>query len=110
MSPRRRKGSDRYELIRELALKLPIEFLKCRAYGYDWGDQVKRAVDKSTWRVFADCRSCGAENWRDWSIYGEREESGTLYPKGYVLEDTGILETADRNILRALYLDRLPVG
>lgn len=109
MTTRLRKGSSRYRLIHQQAVKLPVEALKCRAYGHEWGDQVKSLKDSRTWRVFATCKSCGSTNWRDWNLYGARESGGIDYSTGYRLTETGALVTADRDIIRAVYLDLLPV-
>lgn len=106
---RRRKGSTRYELIKRLIESLPREYVKCRALGHAWGEEVKKRMDDGGWRVFAFCGSCESERYVDWSIYGEIEETGGyLYSDGYVLTETGPLETADRNIIRAIYLELVP--
>ena len=105
-----RRLSNRHKDIYDLAVKLPIEFLKCRAYGHDWGNHTKEPIENGAWRLFATCASCGAENWRDWSIYGERQDQGIYYPEGYVLAETGVLDTADRDIIRAIYLELVPLS
>jgi len=90
-------------------VKLPIQFLKCRVYGHDWGNHCKKSIEKGAWRIFATCTSCGAESWRDWSVYGERQNQGVYYPNGYVLTETGALEGADRDVIRAIYLELVPI-
>ncbi|AEM88922.1 hypothetical protein [Streptomyces violaceusniger] len=106
MAATRRKGSDRYNTIYKAAVQLPLGYLRCRIRGHKWSDE--ETVDPLTLnesRVWVECERCEAERYQDWTVRGQQKASGILYPRGYLISDLGILETADRNILRAVYLD-----
>ncbi|MFD8340284.1 hypothetical protein ACFV42_48065 [Streptomyces solisilvae] len=102
----RRRGSDRYNAIYQAAAKLPVEYLRCRIRGHKWSDE--ETVDPLTLnesRVWVDCERCEAQRYQDWTLRGQQKGSAIIYPKGYLIADLGVLETADRDIMRAVYLD-----
>jgi hypothetical protein len=101
----RRRNSSRYELIYNQAVKLDPDFLRCRIRGHKWGDdETVEVLDRNHKRISTECERCGSECWKDWTLRGSQVASGIRYPKEYCFDETGVLETADRNILREIYL------
>lgn len=101
----RRRGSDRYNLIYDQAVKLDQKYLACRVKGHQWGDEeTYEAVSRNEYCIWNSCQRCQSENWKYMTIRGSLRPGGIRYPKEYLFDATGVLETADRDILRAVYI------
>lgn len=105
MPATRRQGSRRYNLIYEQAAALPLPYLRCRVKGHTWSERVTvEALDRNHRRLRETCESCGAHNSKVWTLRGTQVGTSITYPDDYLFARTGFLETADRDILRAIYL------
>lgn len=83
---------------------LPIEVLRCRANQHNWDPfdaEIQHAEDGATTLLEVQlCPRCGTYKHRSLTVYGKIVRSWYDYPKDYLLDGLGRLESAERDMIR----------
>lgn len=101
-------AAERTGRITEQAADLQDAYLMCRTLGHPWKDpDPPKVINRNTVRLDRDCARCDAFRWVVMTVRGHVIAKGRAYPADYVLKDTGRLDEADRDLIRAEMIARL---